>query len=128
MGCVIDDIILYEYITAITALSSHFAPSQSILYTSPIFYRQDMATEQRTNLNFLVRLGKSPSEALTMLQQVYGGETMSRSRVFEWHKRFKEGREEVEDDPRSGRPSTSRTDDNVERVRQMVRGDCRLTV
>lgn len=53
---------------------------------------------------------------------------MSRSRVFEWHKRFKEGREEVEDDPRSGRPSTSRTDDNVERVRQMVRGDRRLTV
>ena len=44
------------------------------------------------------------------------------------HKRFKEGREEVEDDPRSGRPSTSRTADNIERVKQMVRADHRLTM
>jgi len=32
---------------------------------------------------------------------------------FEWHKRFKERREEVEDDLRSGRPSTNRTQENV---------------
>lgn len=81
-----------------------------------------MTTEQRINLKFLVRLGKSPSDALRMLQEVYGDEAMSRSRVFEWYKRFKEGREDVEDDSRSGRPSTSRTADNVERVKQMVRG------
>ena len=87
-----------------------------------------MTTEQRINLKFLVRLGKTPSDALGMLQEVYGDGTMSRSRVFEWHKRFKEGREDVEDDSRSGRPSTSRTADNVERVKQMVRGDRRLTV
>ncbi|XP_077416144.1 protein GVQW3-like [Vanacampus margaritifer] len=89
---------------------------------------QTGSTEQRTNLKFLVRLGKSPSEALGLLQQVYGDETMSRSRVFEWCKRFKEGREDVEDDPRSGRPTTSRTEANVERVRQMLSGDRRLTV
>ena len=53
---------------------------------------------------------------------------MSRSRVFEWHKQFKEGRKDVEDDSRSGRPSMSRTADNVERVKQMVRGDHWLTV
>ena len=53
---------------------------------------------------------------------------MSRTRAFEWHKRFKEGREEVEDDPRSGRPSMSRRVDNIERVKQMVRADRRLTV
>ena len=53
---------------------------------------------------------------------------MSRSRVFEWHKWFKEGREDVEDDSRSGRPSTSRTSDNVEHVKQMVRGDRQLIV
>ena len=53
---------------------------------------------------------------------------MSKTRFFEWHRRFKEGREEVEDDHRSGRPSTSRTDENVEGVRQKVRSDRRLTV
>ena len=34
----------------------------------------------------------------------------------------------MEDDLRSGRPSTSRTDENVERMRQKVRSDRRLTV
>ena len=34
----------------------------------------------------------------------------------------------MEDDHRNGRPSTSRTDENVERVRQKVRSDRRLTV
>ena len=87
-----------------------------------------MTTEQRINVKFLVRLGKTPSDALGMLHEVYGDETMSRSRVFEWHKRFKEGREGVEDDSWSGRPSTSRTADNVERMKQMVHGDRRLTV
>ena len=63
-----------------------------------------------------------------MLQEVYGDETMSRSCVFEWHKWFKEGCEDVEDDSRSGRHSTSRTADNVEHVKQMVHGDRWLTV
>ena len=66
-----------------------------------------MTTEQRTNLKFLVRLGKSPLEALCMLQQVYQEETLSRSTIFLWHKRFKEGREDVEDNLRGGKPSTS---------------------
>ena len=54
-----------------------------------------MSTEQRTNLKFLVQLGKTLTEALGLLQQAYRNEAMSRCRVFEWHKRFKEGREGV---------------------------------
>ena len=61
-----------------------------------------MSREQRDNLKFLAKLGKTHSESFAMLQQLYGEETMSRTRAFDWHKRFKEGREEVEDDPRSG--------------------------
>ena len=87
-----------------------------------------MSTEQRTNLKFLAQLGKTPTEVLGLLQQVYGNEAMSRCRVFKWHKRFKEGREGVEDDPRSGRPLTSKTEENVERVRQKVCNDHRLTL
>ena len=77
-----------------------------MLYTLSSLSRRDTSREQRANLNF-VKLGKTPSESFAMLQRVYGEETMSRTRAFECHKRFKEGREEVEDDPQSGRPSTS---------------------
>ena len=34
----------------------------------------------------------------------------------------------MEDEPRAGRPSTSKTEDNVERVRSLVRSNHRLTL
>ena len=84
-----------------------------------------MRAETQIKLKFLVRLEKTATEALKLLQEVHGDDTMSRTRLFEWHRRFKE---EVEDDHRSGKPSISRTDKNVERVRQKVRSDRRLSV
>ena len=67
-----------------------------------------MSFEQRIKLKFLVRLGKTPTETFKLLQEVYGDATMSRTWIFEWHNRFKEEREDAENDPRSGRPTTSR--------------------
>ncbi|KAJ8955992.1 hypothetical protein NQ318_006263 [Aromia moschata] len=43
-------------------------------------------------------------------------ELMFSTQVFEWFKRFKEGRETTEDDPRRGRPSTSKTDEGIEKI------------
>ncbi len=45
----------------------------------------------------------------------------------EWHKRFRECRTSIADDPRSGRPSESKTDENVEAVSQLLRKSSRLT-
>jgi hypothetical protein len=53
---------------------------------------------------------------------------MKKLSVFEWHRRFKEGREDVQDDPRSGQPKTQRTDANVDRVLTLARSDRRLGV
>ncbi|KAL4091658.1 hypothetical protein QTP88_026315 [Uroleucon formosanum] len=63
-----------------------------------------------------------------MLCEVYGEECSSRARVFEWHKRFCSGREDVEDDDRSGRPTTSSTNENVEKIDKIIRQDRRLSV
>ena len=41
---------------------------------------------------------------------------------------FIEGQEEVEDMPRSGRPLTSMTDDNIEKSKNMARQDCQLSM
>ena len=38
------------------------------------------------------------------------------------------GREDVEDDPKSGRPCTSTTDTNIAKVQQLVCSDHRLTI
>jgi hypothetical protein len=44
---------------------------------------------------------------------------------FEWFKRFKGGREDLHDDPRSGRPSAPRNADTTANVREMVTRDRR---
>ena len=43
-------------------------------------------------------------------------------------KKFKEGREYVGDDPNSGHPSTAKTQENVEKVVRIVRGDRQLSI
>ena len=63
--------------------------------------------EQRVNVKFCVKLGKSATETYDLLKKVYGDECLSRTQVFEWFKRFEEGREEIGDDQRPGRPNTS---------------------
>ena len=63
-----------------------------------------------------------------MLAQVYGDNTMKKTAVYKWVKRFSEGRESVTDEEGSGRPATSRTEENIADVRQTVRENRRLTV
>jgi len=84
--------------------------------------------EQSCAIKFCVKLGESATVTYEKLQRAYGEHTLSRAQVFRWHKSFLEGREQVEDEPRAGRHSTSKTDDNVERVRSLVRSDRRLTL
>lgn len=46
--------------------------------------------EQRVNLKYLVKRGKTTSEVYVMLEEVYGHECVSHTQVCEWFKRFKE--------------------------------------
>jgi len=48
--------------------------------------------------------------------------------VFKWHKAFKEGRENVEDDLRSGKPISPTNDQNLEMVRAVIAKDRRWSV
>jgi transposase len=45
-----------------------------------------------------------------------------------WVKRFSEGRESVTDEERSGRPATRIIEENIAKVRQIVRENHRLSV
>ena len=59
--------------------------------------------EERYAIKFCFKLRKNTSETYGMLQTAFGVSCMNRASVFEWHKRFKEGREFVRDDERCGR-------------------------
>ena len=63
-----------------------------------------------------------------MMQKAFRNECMSKTRIKEWHNRFKGGRTSVDSDSCSGRPSKTKTLDNIERVRFAIEGDRRLTV
>jgi hypothetical protein len=88
----------------------------------------DKNLEQRKNCTFCVKFGKSASETLALLTVAYGAYAMKKSSVFERHRRLKEGREDVQNDPRSGQPKMQRTDANVDRVRTLVGSDRRVGV
>ena len=88
-----------------------------------------MSVEQQINLKFLVRLRKTPTEALNLLKKSMVM-TQCQELVFlsgTGGSKREEGRWKMITGS-CGRPSTSRTDENVERVRQKVRNDNRLTV
>jgi len=87
-----------------------------------------MNTEQQTNLKFLVWLGKTLTEALRLLQDVYGDGMMSRARAFKWHRRWRKGRmskmtPEAGDLPQGGPKKMSSLF-----TRRCMVGDRRLTV
>jgi hypothetical protein len=48
--------------------------------------------------------------------------------VFIWHSRFKAGQVSVEDDERSGWPSTSKMTENVEKIRELIHEDHCCTI
>ena len=51
-------------------------------------------------IKFCFKLGKNATETYGMLHTAFRPSCMSRASVFEWHKRFKEGRESVREDER----------------------------
>jgi hypothetical protein len=59
-------------------------------------------------------------ETFQMLQQAYGKDCLSRTPCHEYNQRFKSGRTSFEDDPKSGRPSTSMDNDRIEKVLAVI--------
>ena len=77
--------------------------------------------EERYAIKFCFELGKNATETYGMLQTTFGASCMNRASVFEWHKRFKEGRESVRDDVRCGRSKEVNTPELIgQRVRIRV--------
>ena len=59
--------------------------------------------EERYAIKLCFKFGKNAKETYGMLQTASGASCMNQASVFEWHKRFEEGRESVRDNESCGR-------------------------
>jgi len=84
--------------------------------------------EQKTCIKFCFKLNKTAAETNRMLKEAFGEHALSHARTFEWFKRFKDGRESVENDKYSGRPSTCSTPEMIAEVLEVIIEDRRQTI
>ena len=85
-------------------------------------------TLERYAIKFCFKLGKTATETYRMLQTAYGPSCMNRSSVFQWHKRFKEGRESVKYDERCGRSREVRTSEMIGQINDFMNRDRRVSM
>ncbi|KAG8241095.1 hypothetical protein J6590_094493, partial [Homalodisca vitripennis] len=79
----------------------------------------------RSVIRFLTARNVSAADILRQINEVYGPNAMSDSKVRKWVRAFKDGRENVHDEPRSGRSSVI-TEDLVKAVDEKIRLSCDL--
>lgn len=82
--------------------------------------------EHRAVIKFLSREGNTPTQIRERMLKVFLGSCSSEYVIKFWSKQFKHGRESLEDDPRSGRPISAVTTENVEKVKQLILVDRRI--
>jgi hypothetical protein len=67
--------------------------------------------EQKANIKFCFKMGKTATETSQLIKQAYDDSALSRTwvflMVFEWFKRFKDGHEDLQDDPRNRTPNAN---------------------
>jgi transposase len=83
--------------------------------------------EPRAAIKFCVKLGYNASKTYEEVRKANFTPEIKRSAVYKWHKRFKEGRQSLEDDERSGRPAIIDVK-LVTSVKNTVEQDRRLTI
>jgi hypothetical protein len=85
-------------------------------------------TEQLVCIKFCVKLSKSATETLEMLHVTSGEHSLSQIAVSEWHSCFKTSQVSLEDDKRSGRPSTNKITENIDKIRELIKEDRHQTI
>ena len=84
--------------------------------------------DPRNCIKFCVKNEIKCARTFEMLIAAFSESTMSRTQVQSWSKRFKEAREDVNNNARPGRPSTSTTDENIDAVKKMILDNHRITI
>ena len=86
---------------------------------------QSGTLEERYAIKFCFKLRKNATETYGMLQTAFRPSCMNQTSVFDWHKRFMEGRESVRDHQRHKKSKEVNT---PELIGQTVRVRVRVTM
>ena len=84
--------------------------------------------EERYAIKFCFKLERNATETYGMLLTVFGPSCMNWASVFEWHKRFKKGRESLRDDERCGRSKEVRTPELIGQIKNFMDKDRRMSI
>jgi len=84
--------------------------------------------EQHVIIQFLHLRGMKPIKIHQQLSEICSDGIMDVKNVRSWVRQFKEGLTSCENKPKEPHPCTSRSEDMIARVEQMVMEDRRLTV
>ena len=79
-------------------------------------------------IRYLQKKGLTTKEIHIDVVSTLGDNAPALSTVKKWAAKFKRRWKSLEDDPRSGRPSTATTQENIDRIHQMVMTHTRLTI
>ena len=71
---------------------------------------------------------KNATETYGILLSAFGASCMNQASVFEWHKRFKEGRESVRDDERCARSKEVITLELIGQIMNFIDNDRRVSI
>ena len=85
-------------------------------------------TELRSVIKYFFLKQLFSKEIHDEMTAVLGQHSVSYSTVKKWVAHFKCGNSSTDDEPRSGRPSTSMSDDNITKAEAIVQSDGRVTV
>ena len=77
-------------------------------------------------IKILFELGKDTTDTYEMLQTAFRASCMNRESVFDWHMRFKEGRESVRNDERCGRSKEVRTPELISQIKNFMDKNLRV--
>ena len=89
--------------------------------------REDIL-EERYAIKICFKLGKNATDMYGMLQTAFETSCKNRASVFEWRKRFKEGRQSVRDDERCGRSKEVNTPELMGQIKNFMYKDHRVSI
>ena len=84
--------------------------------------------EQRAFIKACTLLGEKPVDIYEKLVKVYSYDALAYSTVRQWDRQVKEGREDIEDEARSGRPKSASTSGIIAIVEELINDDPHLSV